>query len=91
MAGTAKMSIVPCAPSRFWFIDPRLHSLWLLSYRQMGLDSSLCGILLYDSANGRGNLYLIDFYLIAIPFWTAVTKPTSMTCVMSSSFVREKG
>lgn len=91
MAGTAKMSVVPCAPSRFWFIDPRLQSAWLLSCRQMGLDSSLCGILLYDSVNGRGNFYLIDFQLIAISSWTAVTKPTVMTHAIFSNSVREKG
>lgn len=47
MLVTAKMSVVPCAPSSFWFPDPRLHSVWLLTSRQMGLDASLCTILQY--------------------------------------------
>jgi len=39
----------------------------------MGLDASVCGILLYDSVNGRGNFYLIDFQLFANYSWTGAT------------------
>lgn len=73
MPVTAKMSFVPCAPSSFWFTDPRLHSVWLLTSRQMGLDAFLCTILLYNLVNSSRNVYLIDFYLI-MNIWTGVTK-----------------
>lgn len=90
MCGTRKMSVVPCAPSQFWFIGPGVDSAWLQSSSQMGLDASLCGILLYNSVNGRGNFYLIDFELIVNSSWTGVTKKLRYTRAIFSNSVKEK-